>query len=95
MSENEWPDSELPESFDWSLSMKEVEKRYSPAPVKVKKEPYVRPAEADIIEPVKKDNADKFLRRLQKKWPYAYERLHELGPDMPRWIYDNLISKPI
>lgn len=90
---NEWPDSELPKTFDWSLSMNQIEKIYGPAPLK------------RVVPPIKVNDrgqtttsataTEEFIKKVRNKFPYAFILIESADPDMPRWIYENLIAKPI
>lgn len=92
MTPDEWPLNEDPPRFDWSLSLTAIEKKYGPAPVKPPKEKYVPPPAEAQPEP-----RDDQLRRTYWKLMGKYEHIHALlvsaHPDLPRWIFDNLITK--
>lgn len=34
-----------------------------------------------------------FVGKFAKKYPYAYELMINANPDLPRWVYDNLIKE--
>lgn len=36
-----------------------------------------------------------FLAKFKKMYPYAFDLMSEANPDLPRWIFDNLIQKEI
>lgn len=72
--------------FDWSLSMRELEKRYLPAqPKEVITYPVV------ICEM----NEEQFKAKLKKKYPFAYSAIQLSGYDMAGWIFRNLIKNKL
>lgn len=92
----EWPDFEPENTFDWSLSQREIEKKYLPLVIKNEKTrvKFIKPEPVeDTI--VYKPCAAKFINALKHKYPYAFDLISTISPDMPRWIFENLITKPI
>lgn len=89
--ENEWPDPEPQDVFDWSLSMREIEKKYAP----------LRPVVVKVVHEVKekapriKPEAGTLLAKFRKKYPYVYGILEETNSDLPRWLIDNLLKLSI
>lgn len=86
MSEiDEWPEPDEQNGFDWSLSLKEIEKKYAPirpTVVNIVKQP--------IVSPRIKPPSGTILAKFRKKYPYAYKLMEDANPDLPRWAIDNL-----
>lgn len=93
MEKEEWPEIESQRSFDWSLSQREIEKLY---PVKrTKPQEAYTPEEEDRDIVALEYGSEEFVKLLQRKYPYVFECLLNISPDMPRWVYDNLIAKQL
>lgn len=89
--ENEWPDPEPNNGFDWSMSLKEIEKKYSP----------IRPVVVKVIMPeIQKSPRIKpepgtLLAKFRRKYPYVYKILEETNSDLPRWLVENMLKLSI
>lgn len=84
----EWPNPEPNTGFDWSLSMRDIEKKYSPlTPIIVK----VNSGPAQIPERSKPDPGT-LLAKFRKKYPFVYKILEETNTDLPRWLIDNMLK---
>lgn len=46
-------------------------------------------AESEIPKPLV--SAQQFEKRIAERYPYVYDQLADLSPDLPRWIFDNLL----
>ena len=92
MTPEEWPLNEDPPRFDWSLSMKQIEKQYAPAPIVQPKAKYV-PPKAETQPGTPDERLRKQYWRLMGKYEHFHEMLIKANPDLPRWIFDNLITK--
>jgi hypothetical protein len=83
----EWPRPEEPTGFDWSLSMREIEKKYAP----------LRPIVVKIVEqppaaPKAKPIPGTILAKFRRKYPYVYGLMEEANADLPRWVIDNMLK---
>lgn len=105
----DWPDPEQAETFDWSLSMRDIERRYTPMVVRPKMERlgrYTESANMDkdinpkvlaLYEQSKKTGKEdfpSFMKRLGR-YRHVHQLLTAANPDLPRWIFDNLINKQL
>lgn len=56
----------------------------------------LQPIEANRKNPlkgiVKFSNSSEFEKALAKKYPHAYGLIVAAEPDLPRWIFDNLVN---
>lgn len=94
-SSGHWPDFPEENKFNWSLSLSQIDKKYGSAPLqppafkmKVTKRRTVYVAkEADSS-----NSSELFIKKLAKKFPHAYGLIVGADPDLPRWIYDNLVN---
>jgi hypothetical protein len=95
----EWPEPE-PVGFDWTLPLKELDRKYNPAS-KNKKAKMVDP---DTIKPIhpqilaayeraKNPQKEPFLAFLKKlsKYEHIYNLLINADSDLPRWLYENMM----
>lgn len=96
---DDWPEIEVPQSFDWSLSLDEINRRYLPGaaqkskPVKKIYKDIAWPEEpAAVIHKIKAPSNDMVQTKFQKKYPYIFEILSNANPDLPRWLIDNIGS---
>lgn len=85
--EQEWPIPEEPTGFDWSLSMRDIEKKYAP----------LRPVVVKVVQQVERLPKDKpvpgtILAKFKKKYPYVCGLMEEANADLPRWVIDNILK---
>lgn len=85
---DEWPEPENTTGFDWSLSMRDLEKKYLPLRPGVVK--IVRVAEKGELKT--KPCPGTLLAKFRKKYPYIYNILEEENADLPRWLIDNMLK---
>lgn len=96
MDQQEWPDFDQSNKFDWSLSLSQIEKKYGlPNISNSRGQKSIRPMD-DLVEESKSSTSDTelFLKKFRKKYEYAFDLIEKMNPDMPRWIFENLIAKP-
>jgi hypothetical protein len=97
-TENDWPLSELPNTFDWSLSMGEIVRKYSPTRkpnqkviAKFVKELGWPQEETPTATQAEMLPFDEYLKIL-KGYPYMYKVLTEINSSIPQWLYNNLFK---
>lgn len=94
---SEWPHVPQDAKFDWSLSLRDIDKRYGVAPPLQATPKRQLPDRIDTFKisakrKVPYSNSSEFEKWLVKKYPYLYSMLVDANPDLPRWLYDNLIK---
>jgi len=88
LSEDEWPEPEPQSGFDWTLSMRDIEKKYSP----------LRPVVVMVARKIRQETPKPkpvpgtLLSKFRKKYPYIYGILEEENADLPRWLIDNMLK---
>lgn len=96
--ENVWPEIEEHNAFDWSLSMKEIEKKYLPMAVIAEKKNNTSKNKEFFLKLNEEVNPPKQaigISRLMTKFPFAYSQITEAianyNPDLLRWWNDNVL----
>ncbi len=94
---NEWPDIDPISTFDWSLSLKEIEQKFPIVQNKPAKKGLKFFDDEERVDKIEQPlgSQELFIKALSNKYAHIYELLIRTNEDLPRWIYDNLITKTI
>lgn len=103
--DTDWPEPEPEERFDWSLSFREMERKYSPSPIIPEKnkrpknsffwdkrnvDPAIKET-VDVVVP--KSSFGAFDAKFKRKFEYAHTLILSANPDILRWLFDNILTK--